>query len=82
MIGVAVRVPWHFHTAALLALFVLLPASAALTRIEAPLLPADMQPIVPFDRAALPGSIDLTACTAIITAMTRTSSRKNTIADV
>ncbi|KAJ7819982.1 hypothetical protein B0H14DRAFT_3736354 [Mycena olivaceomarginata] len=39
-------------TAALIALFVLLPASATLTRIEAALLPADMQPIVAFDRAA------------------------------
>ncbi|KAJ6450746.1 hypothetical protein C8R45DRAFT_1083828 [Mycena sanguinolenta] len=48
-------------TAALIALFVLLPASAALTRIEAVLLPSDMQPIVTFDRAALVGSIDLTA---------------------
>ncbi|KAF7358082.1 hypothetical protein MVEN_00856000 [Mycena venus] len=47
--------------AALIALFVLLPASATLTRIEAALLPADMQPIVAFDRAALVGSIDLTA---------------------
>ncbi|KAJ6580369.1 hypothetical protein DFH09DRAFT_1309702 [Mycena vulgaris] len=71
-------------TAALLVLFVL-PASAALTRIEAPLLPADMQPIVPFDRAALAGSIDLTARssrTAIITTVTRTSPRKNAIAGV
>ncbi|KAJ6517758.1 hypothetical protein DFH09DRAFT_1264681 [Mycena vulgaris] len=48
-------------TAALIALFVLLPASATLTRIEAALLPGDMQPIVAFDRAALVGSIDLTA---------------------
>ncbi|KAJ7309134.1 hypothetical protein DFH08DRAFT_1088310 [Mycena albidolilacea] len=47
-------------TAALIALFVLLPASATLTRIEAALLPADMQSIVAFDRAALVGNIDLT----------------------
>jgi hypothetical protein len=48
-------------TAALIALGVLLPASATLTRIEAALLPGDMQPVVAFDRAALVGSIDLTA---------------------
>ncbi|KAJ6570619.1 hypothetical protein DFH09DRAFT_1313218 [Mycena vulgaris] len=48
-------------TAALLALFAFLHASATLTRIETALLPADMQPIVPFDRAAPVGSIDLTA---------------------
>ncbi|KAJ7260665.1 hypothetical protein C8J57DRAFT_1720019 [Mycena rebaudengoi] len=48
-------------TAALIALFVLLPASATLTRIEAALLPADTPPIVPFDRADLVGTIDLTA---------------------
>ncbi|KAJ7877952.1 hypothetical protein B0H14DRAFT_2712134 [Mycena olivaceomarginata] len=36
-------------SAALLAFFVLLPASATLTRIEASLLPADVHPIVPFD---------------------------------
>ncbi|KAJ6496898.1 hypothetical protein DFH09DRAFT_1001997 [Mycena vulgaris] len=48
-------------TAGIFALFVLLPASVTLTRIEAALLPADMQPIVPFDRAALVGAIDLTA---------------------
>ncbi|KAJ7454023.1 hypothetical protein B0H11DRAFT_2070033 [Mycena galericulata] len=48
-------------TAALLALFVLLPAAATLTRIEAALLPADAQPLVPFDRAALVGDLDLSA---------------------
>ncbi|KAF7358084.1 hypothetical protein MVEN_00856200 [Mycena venus] len=37
------------------------PRLATLTRIEAALLPTDMQPIVTFDRAALVGSIDLTA---------------------
>ncbi|KAJ7916364.1 hypothetical protein B0H13DRAFT_1710864 [Mycena leptocephala] len=43
-------------TAALLALFVLLPASGTLTRVEASLLPADMQPIVSFDSSfAAPG---------------------------
>ncbi|KAJ7110568.1 hypothetical protein C8R44DRAFT_800238 [Mycena epipterygia] len=47
-------------SAALFALLVLLPASATLTRIETALLPADMQTIVPFDRAALVGDIDLT----------------------
>ncbi|KAJ7271500.1 hypothetical protein C8J57DRAFT_1319150 [Mycena rebaudengoi] len=48
-------------TAALIAFFVVLPASATLTRIEAVLLPADTPPIVAFDRAALVGTIDLTA---------------------
>ncbi|KAJ6517791.1 hypothetical protein DFH09DRAFT_940109, partial [Mycena vulgaris] len=47
-------------TAAVIAFFVLLSASATLARIEAAL-PGDMQPIVTFDRAALVGSIDLTA---------------------
>ncbi|KAJ7462552.1 hypothetical protein FB451DRAFT_1562491 [Mycena latifolia] len=43
-------------TVAAFALFILLPASATLTRIEAALLPADVQPIVPFDRSfAAPG---------------------------
>jgi hypothetical protein len=59
--SLALRVLAVPTTAALIALFVLLPASATLTRIEAALLPADMQPIVSFDRAALVGSIDLTA---------------------
>ncbi|KAJ7230308.1 hypothetical protein GGX14DRAFT_582774 [Mycena pura] len=43
------------------AFFALLPATVALTRIEAVLLPADAQPVVPFDRAALVGTIDLAA---------------------
>ncbi|KAJ7230300.1 hypothetical protein GGX14DRAFT_410405 [Mycena pura] len=47
--------------AALVAFFALLPATVARTRIEAVLLPADAQPVVPFDRAALVGSIDLAA---------------------
>jgi hypothetical protein len=51
-------------SAALVAFFLLLPASAALTRIEAVLLPADIPTLVPFDRAALVGDIDLTACGA------------------
>ncbi|KAJ7859797.1 hypothetical protein B0H14DRAFT_3863955 [Mycena olivaceomarginata] len=59
--SLALRVLAVPTTAALIALFVLLPASATLTRIEAALLPADLQPIVSFDRAALVGSIDLTA---------------------
>ncbi|KAJ7147700.1 hypothetical protein C8R43DRAFT_889559 [Mycena crocata] len=51
-------------TAAVVALFVLLPASATLMRIEAALLPADTPTLVPFDRAALVGDIDTTACGA------------------
>jgi hypothetical protein len=49
-------------TAALLAFFGLLPASAVLTHIEAALLPADVQPIVPLDTSfAAPGSFDRAA---------------------
>ncbi|KAJ7779341.1 hypothetical protein DFH07DRAFT_950405 [Mycena maculata] len=65
-------------TAATLALAVLLPASITLTRIEAALLPADAQPIVPFDRAALVGSIDLAArggATALFAAAWRSVDR-------
>jgi hypothetical protein len=51
LLPLALRVLAVPLTAALLALFVLLPASAALTRIEASLLPADVHPIVPFDRS-------------------------------
>lgn len=40
---------------------VLFPASVTLTRIEATLLPADMQPIVNFDKAAITGDIDMSA---------------------
>ncbi|KAF7373030.1 hypothetical protein MSAN_00510500 [Mycena sanguinolenta] len=60
LVSLALRVLAVPVAAALIALFVLLPASATLTRIEAALLPADMQPIVAFDRAALVGDIDLT----------------------
>lgn len=41
-------------------IFVYLPAAAALTRIEACLLPEDQATIVPFDRLAIVGDIDLT----------------------
>ncbi|WPG99960.1 Hypothetical protein R9X50_00278300 [Acrodontium crateriforme] len=43
------------------ALAVLLPASVTLTRIEASLLPEDVETIVPFDREAVIGSIDTSA---------------------
>ncbi|KAJ7878716.1 hypothetical protein B0H13DRAFT_2346398 [Mycena leptocephala] len=52
-------------TAALLAFFVLLPASATLARIEAVLLAVDMQPIVPFDTSfAAPGLLSRMLFTA------------------
>ncbi|KAJ7635289.1 hypothetical protein FB45DRAFT_911187, partial [Roridomyces roridus] len=53
-----------FSSGIILAVFLLLPASIALTRIEAALLPAETPALVPFDRAALVGDIDLTACGA------------------
>lgn len=43
------------------ALAILLPATVTLTRIEALLLPEDKETIVPFDRQALIGNIDITA---------------------
>lgn len=46
-------------TAIFTALCVLLPAAVTLTRIEAALLPADQSTIVPFDRSAIVGSLDL-----------------------
>ncbi|KAK1088656.1 hypothetical protein LTR48_001344 [Friedmanniomyces endolithicus] len=47
-------------TAIFVALAVLLPASMTLTRIEATLLPEDEQTIVPFDKEAIVGELDLT----------------------
>ncbi|KAK1058149.1 hypothetical protein LTR74_013606 [Friedmanniomyces endolithicus] len=47
-------------TAVFVVLAVLLPASMTLTRIEAALLPEDEQTIVPFDREAIVGELDLT----------------------
>ena len=47
-------------TALFVALAVLLPASVTLTRIEALLLPEDEQTVVPFDKAAIAGDLDLT----------------------
>ncbi|KJX92213.1 hypothetical protein TI39_contig5889g00001 [Zymoseptoria brevis] len=44
------------------AVAILLPANVTLTRIEAALLPEDRNTIVPFDREALVGDLDLTAC--------------------
>jgi hypothetical protein len=49
-------------TAIFVALAVLLPATVTLTRIEALLLPEDRDTIVPFDRKALIGDIDINAC--------------------
>jgi len=46
-------------TAIFTALCVLLPATVTLTRIEAALLPEDQSTIVPFDRDAVLGSLDL-----------------------
>ncbi|KAK5142792.1 hypothetical protein LTR32_004935 [Rachicladosporium monterosium] len=46
-------------TAIFVVLAVLLPASMTLTRIEATLLPEDEQTIVPFDREAIVGELDL-----------------------
>jgi hypothetical protein len=48
-------------TGLLVAFAVLLPAAVTLTRIEAALLPEDEETIVPFDRAAVMGDVDLTA---------------------
>ncbi|KAK5175737.1 uncharacterized protein LTR77_000876 [Saxophila tyrrhenica] len=42
-------------------LAILLPASVTLTRIEASLLPEDQETIVPFDKAAMVGDIDVSA---------------------
>ncbi|KAJ7627344.1 hypothetical protein FB45DRAFT_1004818 [Roridomyces roridus] len=50
-----------FSSGVILALSLVLPASIALARIEAALLPAETPALVPFDRAALVGDIDLTA---------------------
>nr|POF17516.1 hypothetical protein CFP56_12930 [Quercus suber] len=47
-------------TALVVGFTVLLPASVALTRIEAALLPSDMSTIVAFDRDAIVGGIDTT----------------------
>ncbi|KAK0257207.1 hypothetical protein LTR91_001455 [Friedmanniomyces endolithicus] len=47
-------------TAIFVVLAVLLPASMTLTRIEAALLPEDEQTIVPFDKEAIVGELDLT----------------------
>lgn len=52
----------------LVGLAILFPASVTLTRIEATLLPEDMEPIVPFDKAAITGDIDVSVrggCRAI-----------------
>lgn len=46
-------------TGVVVAFAVLLPASVTLTRIEAALLPEDVETIVPFDRAAVMGEADL-----------------------
>lgn len=48
-------------TAIFIAFTILLPATVTLTRVEALLLPADRETIVPFDRQALVGELDLTA---------------------
>jgi hypothetical protein len=48
-------------TAVFVAVAILLPATVTLTRIEAALLPEDQETIVPFDRDALVGDLDLTA---------------------
>lgn len=48
-------------TYALVAIAVLLPASVSLTRIEATLLPEGEETIVPFDKEAMIGDIDLKA---------------------
>ncbi|CZT17454.1 uncharacterized protein RCC_03288 [Ramularia collo-cygni] len=48
-------------TAIFVAFAVLLPATVTLTRVEALLLPEDRETIVPFDRQALVGELDLTA---------------------
>lgn len=47
-------------TALLVALAVLLPAAVTLTRVEAALLSEEEETIVPFDRQALMGDVDLT----------------------
>ncbi|USW53619.1 hypothetical protein Slin15195_G069380 [Septoria linicola] len=48
-------------TGIFVAFAVLLPATVTLTRIEALLLPEDQDTIVPFDRQAIVGSLDITA---------------------
>lgn len=48
-------------TAIFVAFAILLPATVTLTRVEALLLPEDRETIVPFDRQALVGDLDLTA---------------------
>jgi len=55
-------------TALIVAFAVLLPAAVTLTRIEAALLPTDQQTIVPFDRSAVIGDLDMSqrgACRAV-----------------
>ncbi|EME46556.1 hypothetical protein DOTSEDRAFT_70537 [Dothistroma septosporum NZE10] len=49
-------------TGLFVAFMILLPASVTLTRIEALLLPETHDTIVPFDRQAIIGDIDLSAC--------------------
>lgn len=51
-------------TAIFVALAILLPATVTLTRVEALLLSEEDSTIVPFDRQALVGDIDMTACGA------------------
>ncbi|GIZ42205.1 hypothetical protein CKM354_000548300 [Cercospora kikuchii] len=48
-------------TGLFVAFAVLLPATVTLTRIEALLLPEDQDTIVPFDRSAIVGNVDITA---------------------
>ncbi|KAK3629088.1 hypothetical protein LTR22_022060 [Elasticomyces elasticus] len=60
MVMLALRVLAVPATALFVALAVLLPASVTLTRVEAMLLPEDEETIVPFDKAAIMGELDLT----------------------
>ncbi|KAM3425131.1 hypothetical protein BST61_g7092 [Cercospora zeina] len=48
-------------TGLFVAFAILLPATVTLTRIEALLLPEDQHPIVPFDRSAIVGTLDINA---------------------
>ncbi|PIB02791.1 hypothetical protein CB0940_11775 [Cercospora beticola] len=48
-------------TGLFVAFAILLPATVTLTRIEALLLPEDQDTIVPFDRSAIVGNVDITA---------------------
>lgn len=61
VLSMALRILAVPATALVVALAVLLPASVTLTRIEATLLPEDEETIVPFDREAIIGEIDITA---------------------